>query len=428
MTHLVILKGFFMGEIRHQYVLMLKNIFAGDMSLGDAKDVISEQHRSFFNMLLMTTFRQLTFIKAEVLPKFIKKKIPHKQQILEFILYLGITELLFLDTPDYAVINSYVTVAKKFTDKFGGNFVNAVLRNILQNKEQLLTTRKIKFFSPDFLKILKQDYTAQEIAEMEDLAAVEPPLDLTLKANYVANIKDSFLLPTGSLRLPAHTKIASLSDYENGCFWAQDAASALPVKCLPNLKDKKVLDLCAAPGGKTAQLLDAGAIVTAVDISEKRLSRLKENIERLNLGQNLTVICTDALKFESDEKFDIILVDAPCSATGTFRRHPEIINTKTIADVKKQALLQKEILKHIISFLAPKGLLVYATCSLAKLEGEKQIKTFLQEHSNFEILPISLKGTENMQSKEGFLRILPQYFKEFSGIDGFFTAILQRKI
>lgn len=417
-----------MATDRENYVNLFKSIFKDGVSFSDIKNTVPEQERGFFNMLFMSAFRQLTFIKTIVLPQFVKKKIPHKNEILNFILYLATTELLFLDKPDYAVVNSYVAIAKSKTDKFGGNFVNAVLRNILRNRTVLLEQHNQKFFSTDFLKILKQDYTPAEIEEMERFAGIEPPLDLTFKYSAQPNIDNTILLPTGSIRLPANTKIASLTDFQKGNCWAQDAASALPIKCLTDIKGKKVLDICAAPGGKTAQLLNAGAIVTAVDISEKRLNRLKENIERLGLLQNLNTLCCNALDLDIKEKFDIILLDAPCSATGTFRRHPEIMNTKTIEDVKKQASLQSKILKHCVNFLKDKGILVYATCSLSKLEGEKQINAFIKENSDFSIVPIKLKGTEKMQTKEGFLRVLPQHFKEFSGIDGFFIAVLQRKI
>lgn len=417
-----------MADNRFYYADMLEDIMLKGTSFSDVKNKITEEQRHFCNMLFMTLFRQLTFIKTEVLPKFIKKKIANKNRSLLFILYLGITELLFLDTPDYAVINSYVEIAKKKTDKFGANFINAVLRNVLRQKEILLKNRKTSYFSSDFLKILKQDYTAKEIAEMEQFAAVEPNLDITFKQNMSIPFDSYTKLPTGTIRLPSNAKVISLPDYDQGIWWVQDAASSLPVKCLSGLEGKYVLDLCAAPGGKTAQLLDAGAYVTAVDISEKRLNRLNENITRLGLNDNLHTICADALNLQTDKTFDIILLDAPCSATGTYRRHPEIMNMKTLNDVKQQASLQQKLLEHAVNFLKPQGILVYSTCSLSKLEGEKQINHFLSEHSDFSIQPITLFGTESMRTKEGFLRILPQYFKEFSGIDGFFIAVLQRKI
>lgn len=417
-----------MIENRFFFVTILEDIIVNGASFSDIKNKIAVEHRDFSNMLFLTLFRQITFIKKDVLPRFVKKKIPNKQRCLEFILYLGITELLFLNTPDYAIVNSYTEIAKKKTNTFGANFVNAILRNVLREKENLLANRHSLFFGDNFLKILKQDYTATEISEMESCAALEPPLDITLKNNASVPFSNYLTLPTGSIRLPANTKIKTLPGYDEGTWWVQDAASSLLVKSLSNLQGKSVLDLCAAPGGKTAQLLDSGAFVTAVDISETRLQRLKENISRLKLEKNLQVLCADALYLQLPEKFDVILLDAPCSATGTYRRHPEIMNTKTLADVKSQAILQQKILEKALAFLKPTGIIAYSTCSLSKLEGERQMHQFLAKHKDFSILPVDIPGTEKMRTKEGFLRILPYFFKEFSGIDGFFIAILQRKI
>lgn len=417
-----------MADNRFSYVDMLEDIIINGMSFSDIKSKVSAEQRHFFNMLFLTLFRQLTFIKKEILPQFIKKKIPSKQRCLEFILYLAITELFFLGTPDYAVINSYAEIAKKKTNSFGANFINAVLRNVLKEKETLLQNRKTLYFSDEFTKILKQDYKATEIAEMENFAVLEPPLDITLKSHTDIPFDDYLVLPTGSVRLSANTKVIDLPFYQDGLWWVQDAASALPVKCLADIKGKQVLDLCAAPGGKTAQLLDSGAYVTAVDISENRLQRLKENISRLKLNHNLQILCADVLNLQLTQKFDIVLLDAPCSAIGTYRRHPEIIHTKTLNDVKKQVILQQKLLEHSIQFLKADGILLYATCSLAKAEGERQIKQFISRHADFSVCPIVLKGTDKMRTKEGFLRVLPQHLKEFSGIDGFFVAILQRKI
>lgn len=416
-----------MAENRAKYAEILEQILTNDISFSLFKNDLDEKEKGFVNMLFMTTFRQLTFIQTEVLPQFVKRKIANKQKILEYLLVLGSTELLFMNTPDYAVINSYVEVAKSKTDKFGGNFVNAVLRNISRQKERLFKERKAGYFSKKFIQILKQDYTAEEIKQMEEFVDIEAPLDLTLKHNFSQNFCDVIVLPTGSLRFPANTKIPALSGYNEGNWWVQDAGSALAVKALSYIKGKRVLDLCAAPGGKTAQLIDAGAYVTAVDISEERLAILRENMERLKFTKNLETICSDALNFSSDKKFDIILIDAPCSATGTFRRHPEILHTKTLDDVKKQSLLQQKILEQSVSLLAPHGLLLYATCSLAKAEGEMQIHQFLKKHDNFDIIPLTQMNLPQMLTKDGFLRVLPYHFKEFFGIDGFFIACLQRK-
>ena len=414
-----------MIENRADYVEVLKNILLNDLSFSTIKNDFKE--KGFANMLFMTAFRNLSFIKYEVLPLFVKKKISQKQNILEFILYLGTTEILFMNTPDYAVINSYVDVAKAKTDKFGANFVNAVLRNVLRKKDELLKNRKTKYFSKKFLEILKQDYNKQEIEEMEKFANIEPMLDITTKHNIDQSIySDATILPTGTVRFAANTIVENIIGFSNGDCWVQDVSSALCVKCLSNLAGKRVLDLCAAPGGKTAQLLDMGALVTAVDISESRLNRLKENIDRLKLGDNLKIICSDVLDLQSDEKFDVVLLDAPCSATGTFRRHPEIIHIKSLNDVKKLATLQEKLLNKACSFVKPNGILLYSTCSLSKEEGERRIRQFVK-NNNYEIYPINLSGAGTSITKDGFIRVLPQHFDEFLGADGFFIASLQRK-
>ncbi len=425
-----------MADSRTEYAEFLQRILNGDASFSLLKQSVPAEKRGFFNMLFMTTLRRLTFIKETVLPRFIKKKVPQKQRILECILYLGTAELLFMDTPAYAVLNSYAEAAKKLNGKFGANFVNAVLRNILRNKDALLSLPRNKYFSHDFLKILKQDYTPDEISAMEKFAEYEPPLDITLKDQTANPLTDGQVLFTGTVRLPSNVKVTELPGYEEGKWWVQDAASALAVKCLPEIKGKNILDICAAPGGKTAQLLAAGAQVTAVDISEQRLGVLRENMRRLKLVQNLTTVRADALTYSPTEKYDIILLDAPCSATGTFRRHPEIMHTKTTEDVRRQEKLQREILQHICKFLLPGGILLYATCSLAKAEGERQISRFLAARTDFEVLPITAAETEHLRTKEGFIRVLPQNFlpkpasreEDMTGADGFFIACLQRKI
>ena len=418
---------------RAAYADILQKILTSNVPLSAFKDSLPNAQKNFFNMLFLTTFRQLTFIKEQVLPRFVQKKIPSKQKILSYVLYLAITELLFLETPDYAVLNSYVDIAKKSTDKFGANFTNAVLRNVLRHKSELLSLPLKSYFSAEFLKILKPDYTKDEILQMEKYVVVEPALDITLKNSAPNPFANGLTLPNGSIRLPAQTKVSELPGYADGIWWVQDVSASLAVQTLSDIFGKQVLDLCAAPGGKTAQLLDAGAKVTAVDISQERLETLRENMKRLNLIDNLQIVCDDALQFSSSKKFDIILVDAPCSATGTYRRHPEIIHTKTRQDVLQQALLQKDILEHAVSLLSDDGKIVYVTCSLAKDEGEKQINTFLKQHSEFVAAPISVLGTEHMLTKEGYLRVLPQYFNipgqpDLSGADGFFIACLQRKI
>ena len=417
-----------MSSGRFFYVEALKDIMEAKSSLSNIKNNVIENDKAFFNMLFMTALRNLYFIKNEVLPQFVKKKIQKKQEILEYVLYLGAIEILFLKTPSYAVINSYVEVAKKKTDKFGANFVNAVLRNIDRKKDEILKNRKSGYFSKNFIEILKKDYSENEIKQIEEYVNIEPMLDLTYKKGINFNADKGIKLYENSLRLPSSTKVEDIEGFSEGDFWVQDISSSMAVRAIgDNLENLKALDLCAAPGGKTAQLLSLRADVVAVDIAEDRLEILKENMKRLKLGDNLSIVCMDALEFNSDEKFDIVLVDAPCSATGTFRRHPEIIYTKTQKDVKKMADLQIKILQHAKSFLSNNGILVYATCSLAKDEGERIIEKFLNANDDFIVRKIKIEKMDKSITKEGYLRILPHHLKEFFGTDGFFVACLQRK-
>lgn len=422
-----------MANDRGYFALALQRILEDGVALSVLKNDIAAEDRGYFNMLMMTTLRQLAFIRESVLPRYIKKKIPHKERILTYLLYLGGAELLFMQTPAHAVINLSAEAAKRLAGQFGANFVNAVLRRVDKEKAALCALQNGHYFSRNFRQILKQDYTPEAVKAMEKYAGVEAALDITLKNTADNPLADGVVLPTGSIRLPANTKVSAIPEYAAGKWWVQDAAAALAVKGLGDVRGLKALDLCAAPGGKTAQLLAGGAEVTAVDISESRLATLKENIQRLDLADKLAIVQADALEFIPTSLFDIVLLDAPCSATGTFRRHPEIIHTRTVDDVRRQAALQKELIRKAAQLVTPGGKLVYATCSLAKAEGEVVIRNFIAKQPEFAIVPASIRGAEHSVTKDGFIRILPHTFvtgenTALSGADGFFIAYLQRKI
>jgi 16S rRNA (cytosine967-C5)-methyltransferase len=232
-------------------------------------------------------------------------------------------------------------------------------------------------------------------------------------------------LPTGSLRLETQAQIASLEGYETGDFQVQDAASALPARLLRIKSGDKVLDLCAAPGGKTAQLAKFGAKVVAVEKSAPRLARLRENLARLRLEAECVV--ADAGSFERNG-FDAVLLDAPCSATGTIRRHPEIGYTKRLEDILALARQQERLLAHAIGRVKAGGILVYATCSLEFEEGERQIARLLEANPQIKRLPIQAREAgvlAEMISVEGDLRVLPSHLAQFGGVDGFYAARVQ---
>ena len=399
-------------------------------------DTISDpQEHAFAKKLIFTALRKQTFLK-KVIGRYSSKQLSQKLTIEHIALILGATEILWLNTPEYAVVSSYVDIAKKLGNKYMGGFVNAVLRKICQDKESILSASNIPFFSKNFRRILQNDYTVKQIAAIEKYAALEPPLDITVKLNpeQWAETLSGKLMPNNSVRIYSAGTISSLKGYTDGAWWVQDFASSLAVKALGNIQEKNVLDLCAAPGGKTAQLINAGALVTAVDISENRLQTLKENLNRLNFKAK-NIICSEAVTYlqNTAETFDVILLDAPCSATGTLRRHPEIVHTKTIDDVVQSVVMQKQLLEAVIPHIKKGGTLLYSVCSLAKAEGEKQIADFITAHPDFKIVPVSpsfLFGNNILPeiiTPEGFVRCLPSILGSDGGMDGFFIAKLQKE-
>lgn len=344
-----------------------------------------EEHKdhSFVNMLVLTTLRHLVFIK-HVLKQHMKKK--PKSAYVEYALFAAIAETLYMDSPDYAIINSYVELIKTKTDKYVAGFANAILRNITAQKAEIQALDKGEFFTSEFFKILKPDYSKSTIAKIQKSASLEPATDLTIKtdSNGWAQKLNAKVLDDHSIRLPFGVKIPSLPGFAEGDWWVQDFAASLAVKTLANIEAKTALDLCAAPGGKTAQLIQKGAITTALDSSSTRLKKLEENLARLHLNAH-QIICADGIEYlkNAPPQFDIVLLDAPCSATGTLRRHPEVVHIKTLQDVINQAQVQKQFLEHISNALKPGGTLVYSVCSISHLEGEKQIEDFLANHPTF---------------------------------------------
>ena len=401
-------------------------------------DLIAEpQERAFAKRLVLTALRRQEFLR-KIIAGYSAKKLPPKMSFAQMAIVLGAVEILYFRTPEYAVVNSYVEIAKKLENKYCGGFVNAVLRKICADCEKIISMPQTLFFPSSFRRILAADYTQREIAAIEKASSAEPPLDLTVKnnASQWAEKLSGKLMPNGSVRLKNVGIVNNIEGYNDGQWWVQDTASSLAVQSLGDIHGKKVLDLCAAPGGKTAQLINAGAEVTAVDISEKRLQTLRENLHRLNFEAE-NIVCADAMDFlqNNTTQFDIVLLDAPCSATGTLRRHPEIVHTRATKDIEQSAELQKKMLNAVVPHVAKGGILLYAVCSLVKTEGEKQIAAFVAEHNQFKIAAINPQNIAGERQGEilplitsdGFLRCLPSHFEKDGGLDGFFIAKLKKE-
>lgn len=419
-----------MADSRELSLNILQNIIE-DKNFSGLSNALSskDEDNAFITMLVLTSLRRLTYIR-KILKSLITKKLSQQNITGQCALILGTAELLYMQTPDYAVINSYVNLVKAKTDRYVAGFVNAVLRKISRSKQEFIKNDAGEFFPQTFRTLLRRSYSAKTIAAIEKTAILEPSLDITCISKDSAAKLNGKTLPLGTIRLTGKGKISTLPDYDKGTWWVQDFSSALAVKMLDNLQGKKVLELCAAPGGKTAQLLNAGAVVTCLDISKERLKTLQENLDRLHFSPQ-EIICGDALEFleTNNRAFDVVVLDAPCSATGTLRRHPEIVHLKSIDDIEKQALLQKEFLNRVDSAVAAGGILLYCTCSLCKQEGEEQIKDFINRQKNYKIINPAPKIPPEISSvvtPEGFIRVLPHHLASFGGADGFFIACLKK--
>ena len=352
-------------------------------------------------------------------------------ELVQDVLRLATVELLVEDLPPHAVVDAAVDLIKQNpeTERFAG-LVNAVSRRIAREGAPIWAKTKPQTLPPWLRKRLRKTHGKGVVVAIEAAHERGAPVDLTVKdparASEITRRLGAELLPTGSVRLRDKPQISKLEGYEQGEWWVQDAAAAIPARLLGDLSGKRALDLCAAPGGKTLQLAATGAKVTAVDLSERRLKRLHENLTRTRLSAN--VVVGDATSFVAEDKFDAILVDAPCSATGTIRRHPELPFIRQEADLNALVELQFNILRHAATLLAPQGKIVYCTCSLLREEGEEQIERFLAEHPGFSCLNVDppLFGLDADWIGEFGVRLRPDYWPEIAGMDGFFVAVLQR--
>jgi 16S rRNA (cytosine967-C5)-methyltransferase len=314
--------------------------------------------------------------------------------------------------------------------------VNAVLRRLAREGEALLgASDEARDNVPDWLWVSWQaaygEATARAIARAH---LTEPPLDLSFKGEAETwTGLGAVLLPTGTVRLSrearsAERMVEALPGFEEGAWWVQDAAAALPVRLLGDVTAKTVLDLCAAPGGKTAQLAAAGARVVAVDRAEARLDLLRRNLTRLRLSAE--TINADAATWRPETPAPAVLLDAPCSATGTIRRHPDVAWLKRPEDVTRMAAAQDRLLQAAVEMTAPGGVLVYCVCSLQPEEGPERIAALLAAGAPVErerIEPAEIGGLAELISPEGDLRTLPCHLAEQGGLDGFFAARLRRR-
>jgi 16S rRNA (cytosine967-C5)-methyltransferase len=392
--------------------------------------LLPARDRGLARLVAATVLRRQGELEG-VLNAFIERPLPADQGQLWPILLCAAAQLLCLGLPAHAVVDLAVELVRR--DKGAHRFAklsNAVLRRLSERGAGLLAAQDgVRLNIPSWLWQRWSDaYGPDTARQIGEASLREAPLDLSLKPGEDVGAWADRLggqpLPTGSIRLAAPGRIEELPGYAQGAWWVQDAAAALVVRLAGDVAGLSVADLCAAPGGKTAQLAAAGAVVTAVDVSPQRLERLKANLDRLRLSASL--INADVASWAPGTSFDAVVLDAPCTATGTIRRHPDILRLKAPDDVARMARLQQSLLANAARLLRPRGLLIYSTCSLEPEEGSEQIAHFLASHAGFERAPVAADGfgiAAESVTPQGELRTLPFHA---DGMDGFYVAGLRR--
>jgi 16S rRNA (cytosine967-C5)-methyltransferase len=397
-----------------------------------ALTALPDRDRALARALVAMVLRRLGTLR-HLIGLLLERGLPKEAPGVETALLIGAAQILFLDVPDHAAVDLAVRLVQsdRHAARYAG-LVNAVLRRIArEGAAHLAALDTVALDTPQWLmaRWIKTygEATARAIATANGR---EPALDLTVKSEpefWSAQLGGQ-VLSTGSARVIAHGAVTALPGFAEGAWWVQDAAAALPARLLGAVAGLRVADLCAAPGGKAAQLAAAGAYVTAVDRSPARLSRLQENLNRLSLKAEL--VCADVTEWQA-EPFDAVLLDAPCSSTGTIRRHPDVPWLKQPADVEKLAALQRRLIKRAAALTRPGGTLVYCTCSLEPEEGEDIVVGLMAEEPTLRrasVSPAEVSGHAEFVTAAGDLRTLPCHLpaadSRRAGIDGFYAARL----
>jgi 16S rRNA (cytosine967-C5)-methyltransferase len=394
---------------------------------------IPARDRAFARAIVATALRRRGTIAA-VLSAMIERPPRHAGAIMR-ILEIAVAQLLFMAVPDHAAVSlAMEQVAADHDGRHFRNLANAVLRRIARERAALLAAHESPAAdAPDWLwRRWVATYGEETAAGIAAAHRIEPSLDISVKSDPApwAERLGGIVLPTGTVRTVASGDVSALPGYDEGAWWVQDAAAALPARLLGDVGGKHVVDLCAAPGGKTAALAAAGAIVTAVDIAAPRLERLAANLKRLSLSADL--VTADALRWAPAAPADAVLLDAPCTATGTIRRHPDVAWLKRAEDVVSLSRLQTRMIDHAIAMLKPGGTLVYCTCSLEPEEGEDQFAKLVARGimAPQPIIAAELGDVAAVVTADGTVRTLPTHLPNsqprLSGLDGFFIMRLKK--
>jgi 16S rRNA (cytosine967-C5)-methyltransferase len=400
---------------------------------------LTDRDRALMRRLVATILRRLGTL-GHVLSRLLDRGIPTDAPRAQSALLIGAAQILWMDVPDHAAVDLSVRLVQsdRRAAKYAG-LVNAVLRRCAREGQPLIEEVRSKNLdvAPWLLARWSHHYGEATARDIATAIGQEPSFDISVKSDPAqwATRLHGETLPTGTVRTLLQGSVTMLPGFSEGEWWVQDAAAALPARLFGDIANKKIVDLCAAPGGKTAQLVHAGAQVMAVDRSPARMARLRDNLARLSLHAEFAV--ADGAEWIAEnhgEGFDGILIDAPCTSTGTIRRHPDIGWLRQESDIAPLAAAQKRLLQRAVPALKPGGMLVYCTCSLEPEEGEQAIAELLQTETSLQRLPITpneVAGLNEIINADGDLRTLPSHLPHpdprLAGLDGFYAARLVRQ-
>ena len=380
----------------------------------------AEADQRFAMLLALTVLQHLGQVDA-VLAKFLEKPLPAKRLNITNALRLGVVQMLLLETPAHAAVNETVAVVKKGKDAGLAGLVNAVLQKVGREKPTL--GAPIENIPAWLATLWARDYGKAVVGKIAEVAARRAPLDV----NSGTEMENAERLDSVMQRYQSsHVPVEQLAGYDNGAFFVQDVAASYPVRMLGDVKQHQVLDVCAAPGGKAMQLIRNGAFVTAIDRSAGRMKLVKENLKRMGMQAN--TIVADALEWVPNRAYDAVLLDAPCTATGTWRRHPEVVHTLAPEEITEMVALQRALLLRIWEWVKPGGRLVYCVCSLQPEEGERQAEWFLAERADAATMTIDAASEIPAEYMAGnYLRTLPCHLADKGGMDGFFAVCFTKR-
>lgn len=382
----------------------------------------SDNH--FVRLLVLTTLRRYGQTE-ELLKSFLVKPLSDKRQNVKLILIMGVVQLYFLKTPPHAAVDTAVELARILKQNGFTRLINGVLRSFVRmgiDVPEPALSENI----PSWLYKSWVEMYGREKADSFCVACVsEPVLDITVKENPKewAEKLNGTVLQTGTVRCSFSQAVPDMEGFEMGAWWVQEASASIPAQLFTHVSGLYGADLCAAPGGKTAQLIARGAQMMAYDVSASRLERLVENMKRLKMIDRLEICCQDVSTLVQSEVYDFVLLDAPCSATGTIKRHPDLFFHRTAADCNRLAELQKKLLAVALKLVKPGGEIVYATCSLQSMENEDVVQAVLADFKDvIRVIPTDERWCPFL-NKNGAVQVTPD-----SGQDGFYAVLLRKQI